>query len=148
MRTLDFGKHEGEKLAECPVSYIKWLANHKMVLAERNRWASRLAQKLLKEKEMQFQVGQVVKNLRPSRGPRVYVATITKIDGEKIFATLPEGGTYEYTADDFAPATEQDIVAARKTAELEAEMRNPEPLGHIDVPAVFGLFDEDGVRIA
>src|SRR5436305_172870 len=125
MKTLDFGKHEGEKLAECPVSYIKWLASHRLVLAERNQWASRLAQKLLEEKEMSYQVGQVVKNLRPSRGPRVYIATIAKIEGEKIFATLPEGGTYEYEAEDFVPATAEDIVAARKTAELEAEMRNP-----------------------
>jgi hypothetical protein len=51
MKTLDFGKHEGEKLAECPVSYLKWLASHNLVLAVRNRWASRLARKLLEEKE-------------------------------------------------------------------------------------------------
>lgn len=51
MKTLDFGKHEGENLAECPISYIKWLASHRLVLAERNRWASQLAQKILEEKE-------------------------------------------------------------------------------------------------
>lgn len=101
----------------------------------------------LMRESMDYQVGQVVKNLRPSRGSRVYIATISRIEGDKIFATLPEGGTYEYRAEDFAPATDEDIIEARKTAELEAEMRNPGPLSHIDVPADFEMFDEDGVRI-
>lgn len=47
MKILDFGKHKGEALAECPKSYLRWLATHKMVLAKRNRWASSAAKELL-----------------------------------------------------------------------------------------------------
>jgi hypothetical protein len=47
MRTLDFGKNKGKILAECEVSYLKWLASHEMVLAKRNRWAARDARFLL-----------------------------------------------------------------------------------------------------
>lgn len=47
MRTLDFGKNKGKILAECEVSYLKWLTTHEMVLAKRNRWAARDARFLL-----------------------------------------------------------------------------------------------------
>jgi hypothetical protein len=47
MRTLDFGKNKGKILAECAVSYLKWLATHEQVLAKRNRWAARDAKFLL-----------------------------------------------------------------------------------------------------
>jgi hypothetical protein len=47
MRTLDFGKNKGKILAECEVSYLKWLATHEQVLAKRNRWAARDAKFLL-----------------------------------------------------------------------------------------------------
>ena len=145
MKTLNFGKHEGEKLTDCEPSYIKWLATHKMVLAERNWWSSDLARELLGEKEMGYQVGQVVKILNATG---TVIATVTRVIEDKIFATLQEGGTYEYAGTNLAPATDQDIVKAKAWAEREAEMRNPKPLSHMDVPADFGMFDEDGVRIA
>lgn len=47
MRVLDFGKNKGKILAECEVSYLKWLATHEKVLAKRNRWAARDAKFLL-----------------------------------------------------------------------------------------------------
>lgn len=46
-KILDFGKNKGQILAECPVSYLKWLATHEQVLAKRNRWAARDARFLL-----------------------------------------------------------------------------------------------------
>jgi hypothetical protein len=46
-KILDFGKNKGKILAECPMSYLKWLATHEQVLAKRNRWASRDAKFLL-----------------------------------------------------------------------------------------------------
>lgn len=52
MKTLDFGKNKGKALEKCEEPYIIWLARHEKVLAERNRWASRLAQNLLEEKDM------------------------------------------------------------------------------------------------
>ena len=46
-KILDFGKNKGKILAECAVSYLKWLATHEQVLAKRNRWAARDAKFLL-----------------------------------------------------------------------------------------------------
>lgn len=47
-RVIDFGKaHKGEWLSECPPEYLRWLTSHKMVLAERNRWAAIAAKELL-----------------------------------------------------------------------------------------------------
>jgi len=148
MKTLDFGKHEGEKLAECPVSYIKWLATHKAVLAERNRWASRLAKKLLQEKEMSYQVGQAVKIVDAIGG--TVCATVVSVNDEKISATLLHtGGTYEYDNESLAPATEQDLADAKRWHERNVSIfGGVRPLSHMDVPADFGMFDEDGVRIA
>lgn len=148
MKTLDFGKHEGENLAECPVSYIKWLATHKAVLAERNQWASRLARKLLQEKEMSYQVGQIVKIVGAIGG--TVCATVVSVNDEKISATLLHtGGTYEYEGEDLAPATEEDIAKAKAWHERNVSIfGGVRPLSHMDVPADFGMFDEDGVRIA
>jgi hypothetical protein len=47
MRILDFGKNKGKILADCETAYLKWLANHEMVLAKRNRWAARDAKFIL-----------------------------------------------------------------------------------------------------
>jgi|SRR5437588_11196562 len=51
MKVLDFGKHSGKVLADCEASYIRWLARHERVLAERNRWASRDARFILERKK-------------------------------------------------------------------------------------------------
>ena len=59
---LNFGKHKGETLTACEPSYVRWLAARPMVLAERNRWASRAASKFLEKKEetMDYQVNQYI----------------------------------------------------------------------------------------
>src|SRR5437588_12453014 len=49
-KILDFGKNKGKILAECTVSYLKWLATHEQVLAKRNRWAARDAKFLLEKR--------------------------------------------------------------------------------------------------
>jgi hypothetical protein len=47
MRIIESGKYKNRILAECPVSYLKWLVTHTKVLAERNRWLARDAKFLL-----------------------------------------------------------------------------------------------------
>jgi hypothetical protein len=50
--TLDFGKHEGSKLSDCPVSYLKWLASHKEVMSKEHQWASESAKAVLASLEI------------------------------------------------------------------------------------------------
>lgn len=76
-RIIDFGKNKGKTLAECEVSYLKWLATHEQVLAKRNRWAARDARFLLLRQEQAAKVAayeevalqQVEKTIQPISSP-------------------------------------------------------------------------------
>jgi hypothetical protein len=46
-KILNFGKNSGKTVSQCEPSYILWLSLHANVLAEKNRWASQEAFKIL-----------------------------------------------------------------------------------------------------
>lgn len=48
---LTFGKHDNELLEKTPVTYIKWLAAHKMVLSPEHRYISDIAKSILERRE-------------------------------------------------------------------------------------------------
>jgi hypothetical protein len=41
MRIIETGKYKGKILADCPVEYLKWAANHEKNFAKHNQWISR-----------------------------------------------------------------------------------------------------------
>lgn len=68
---IDFGKNKGKELSECDKKYLKWLASHEKVLAERNRWTSRDAKIFLERKTQQVAVPEVKETKAALQMPKV-----------------------------------------------------------------------------